>query len=442
MTDIPKARHIALQVLVQVEEGAYADRVLKPALKAVPLDIRDRRLVTEVVNGVLRMRGHLDWVLNRFVKGGIEKQIPLIRNALRLGAYQILFLDTIPDAVAVNETVEMAKSLEHQRATSFLNAVLRKVVQRDFTYPDKISEPIPFLSVYYSHPPWLVKRWVEQFGMKDTEDLCRANNRAPDVTVRVNLLKTSLQDAKAYLTERGVETRPGSMLKEYLHLQKGGDVRTDEIFGEGWFMAQDESAGLAALLLDPGPGERVLDLCSAPGGKTTHMAQLMGNRGEIMAVDINADRLTLVQENCSRLGIGIVETIQADGRSFIAEPFDRILVDAPCSGTGVLARRVDARWRRTARQIRDLREMQLGLLDHAVDLLKGDGILVYSTCSIEEAENEDVLRTILQRREALVVEDARPFMPAEVVGPGGCVRTFPHRQGVDGSFAVRLRKAA
>jgi 16S rRNA (cytosine967-C5)-methyltransferase len=438
----PKARDVALQVILRVEEGAYADRALNAALEQVQLESRDVRLVTELVNGVFRMRGHLDWVLNCFVKGNVEKLTPVTRNALRLGAYQILFLDHIPDAVAVHETVELAKSIEHQRAANFLNAVLRRVVGREFTYPDSVSDPITSLSIYYSHPKWLVKRWVAQFGIKDTEQLCRANNRVPDVTLRVNALKISLPEAMSYLMEIGVEPRFGSVLEGYVHIRKGRDVLKSEGFEKGWFVAQDESAGLATLLLDPRPGERILDLCSAPGGKTTHLAQRMGNAGKIIAVDINAGRLRLVQENCNRLGIRIVEPVVGDGTIYDDEPFDRILVDAPCSGTGVLARRVDARWRKTAKQIRELAEVQLTLLDRAVHLLKSDGILVYSTCSLEEEENENVLHAVLQKYTDLVVERATPFVPREVVGSAGCIRTFPHRHGVDGSFAVRLKKAA
>lgn len=442
MKKVRNAREIALRILMEVENGAYADRALGLALSEVDLDSRDRRLVTELVNGGLRMRGHIDWILNLFARGGIERFAPQVRNCLRLGVYQIIFLDKIPDAVAVNETVVLAKRFGHQGVADFVNAVLRKVVGRGFPYPSLASDPISHISVLYSHPQWLVRRWVNRSGVEETIELCQANNRVPDIVLRVNLLQVSLQEAMAVLAEGGLEPRQGQYLPGYIHVDQAGELLRHPTFEKGWFVAQDESAGLATLLLDPQPGERVLDLCSAPGGKTVHTAQLMRNQGRIVAVDINGERLGLVDENCRRLGVEIVETVQADGTQLSAEPFDRILVDAPCSGTGVLARRADARWRKTEKQIRELTEVQKRLLDHAVQLLKKDGILVYSTCSIEEEENEDVMGAVLEQHSELVVEDAAPFVPKELVGPDRSVRTLPHRHGVDGSFVVRMRKTA
>lgn len=428
-----------LHILMEVEKGVYADRALNNVLDKVD-DPRDKRLVTEVVNGVLRMRGHIDWILQCFAKGGIEQRSPLVRNTLRLGTYQILFLDRIPEAIAVHETVNLAGRFGHQGIANYVNAVLRRVVDRKFQYPNFESDPVSHIAVMFSHPNWLVKRWIEKFGVKETRDLCRANNRIPDLVLRVNALKVSAGQALSLLTNENIEAQPSPSLSGYIRVQQAGSLLRHDAFQGGWFTVQDESAGFASLLLDPNPGERVLDLCCAPGGKTTHVAQLMRNRGTLLAVDINEEKLGLVDENCRRLGIEIVNAIQDDGTSFESDAFDRIIVDAPCSGTGVLARRVDSRWRKTERQILELRDVQKRLLENAVNLLKTGGVLVYSTCSLEEEENEGVVEDLLNSDSGLHVEDAGSFVPKEFVTAKGCVRTWPHRHNMDGSFAVRLRK--
>ena len=441
MEESGKARETALQIVTEVEKGAYADRALNMALGKVNLDPRDTRLVTELVNGSLRMRAYIDWILNVFTKGGIEKLPPHIRNALRLGVYQILFLNKIPHAVAVNETVALAKRFGHPGTANLVNAVLRKVAKGDFSEPSLDDDPVASISILSSHPDWMVRRWLEKYGVEETRNLCQANNRIPDVVLRVNSLKVSFEEAVSYLAENGVGTRESPFLRGYLHLQKKSELGRQPVFEKGWFVAQDESAGFPALLLDPQPNERVLDLCSAPGGKTTHIAQLMQDQGTVLAVDISGDRLRLVEENCIRLGIKSVETIETNGTQFQAVPFDRILVDAPCSGTGVLARRPDARWRKRERHILQLPELQGRLLDNAAQLLKKDGVLVYSTCSIEDEENEEVIGAVLERHPELTFEDARSFVPDAVISPEGYVRTFPHRHRMDGSFAARVRKA-
>ena len=440
MTEIRNAREAALKIVTEVEGGAYTDRALTEALRAADLDVRDRRLVTELVNGVLRMRGHVDWILQQFAKGGIERLSPVIRNALRLGAYQILFLNKVPEAVAVNETVNLAKRFGHQGTANFLNAVLRRIVRREFQYPSLEGDPVIHISVVYSHPRWLVKRWIKRFGVQEARDLCQANNRVPDAVFRVNPLKVSQQEAVALLASEGLEVRPSPHISGYVHVRQAGELLRHRVFQQGWFSAQDESAGFASLLLDPQPGERVLDLCCAPGGKTSHVAQLMQNRGTLVGVDINEEKLRLVDENCRRLGIDIMEAVHEDGTHFISECFDRVLVDAPCSGTGVLTRRTDARWRKTEQQILDLVDLQRKLVENGVKLLKEGGVLVYSTCSIEEEENEEVVQDIRNTYGGLDVEDARSFIPEKFVTSKGFVRTFPHRHGIDGSFAVRLRK--
>jgi 16S rRNA (cytosine967-C5)-methyltransferase len=340
----------------------------------------------------------------------------------------------------VHETVNLARRFGHQGMANYVNAVLRRVVDREFQYPSFESDPVSHIAVMYSHPYWLVKRWIEKFGVRETRDLCCANNRIPDLVVRVNVLKVSLGEALSVLINEDIEAQPSPSLSGYIHVRQAGNLLKHETFQGGWFTVQDESAGFASLLLDPKPGERVLDMCCAPGGKTTHVAQLMHNRGTLLAVDINEEKLGLVEENCRRLGIEMVNVIQGDGTSFESEAFDRVLVDAPCSGTGVFARRVDSRWRKTERQVMELRNVQKRLFENAVKLLKRGGVLVYSTCSLEEEENEGVVDDILKSDSGLQVEDAGSFVPKEYVTARGFVRTFPHRHGMDGSFAVRLRK--
>jgi len=439
------AREVALRALYRLEDSdLYADRVLHSALESSRLGRRDRALATQLVNGVTRWRRRLDWALDGMLTRGQIADLPAwIRNILRLGLYQVQFLDRIPSAAAVHQSVVLAKQYGHQGTVSLVNAVLRSATRSadgELSFPPLETEPVEHIGLRYSHPDWMVRRWLNRYGPQETLALCQANNRTPRITVRRNTLKCTERQLQDVFEKEGIATGGGEILQEFFRLESAGDVTRMDAFRQGWFQAQDESAGLAVILLAPRPDESILDLCSAPGGKTLHIADLMTDRGSILAVDRNRRRLGALLENCRRLEIRTVRPVVADGRCLPVRPMDRILVDAPCSGLGVLGRRADARWRRREEDISRLAILQLELLRSAAGLLKPGGILVYSTCTIEDQENEDVVAALVDERKDLVVEDAASFLPQEVVTEAGFSRTFPHRHGIDGTFAVRLRK--
>ena len=439
------ARETALRILNRLEDKQLlADWILFSALSKSRLGGQDRALVTELVNGVLRWRRRLDAALNQLLtKTTVLHLTPWIRNILRMGLYQIQFLDRIPPAAATHQAVSLAKRFGHRGTASLVNAVLRNAIRSGPDgprYPPLELDPVRHIGLRYSHPDWMIRRWLKRYGQSETIDLCQANNRVPQVVIRVNPLKTPEEKLREELRRQGIEVVEGHLLAGFLRLKGTGDITRTKAFRQGWFQIQDESAGLAVLLLDPQPGEMVLDLCSAPGGKTAHMAALMGDQGMILAVDPNARRLRDLVTNCHRLGISCTRPLVADGRSLKAGPVDRVLVDAPCSGLGVLARRADLRWKKCQEDIPRLAQLQLELLVAGANMLRPGGVLVYSTCTIEDEENEEVVDDLLSRRDDLILENAVPLAPQGTVTKRGFLRTFPHRHGTDGIFAARLRK--
>jgi 16S rRNA (cytosine967-C5)-methyltransferase len=442
---VKTAREVALRALHRLEEeDLYTDWVLNSVLERTRLEQRDKGLVTELVNGVMRWRRRLDWTLDQLLAPKKVKNLtPWIGNILRMGLYQILFLNRIPPPAATYQAVSLAKRFGHRGTVSLVNAVLRSAVRSNLaepSYPSLEHEPVKHIGLRYSHPDWMVQRWLKRYGIRETVALCRANNRVPEMVVRTNSLRTTEDQLRNSFSKKGIKFSAGRFVPGFFYLRGSGDSTRLEGFRQGWFQVQSESAGLVSLLLAPQPGEVILDLCSAPGGKTTHIAELMGDSGMIMAVDRHMRRLRDLVDNCRRLGISSVRPIVADGRTLCVRPPDRVLVDAPCSGLGVLARRSDLRWKKKEQDISRLAKLQLQLLTAGAGLLKPGGLLVYSTCTIEEAENEDVVTRLLDQRHDLVLENSASFVPKEIVTEKGFLRTFPHRHGLDGTFGARLRK--
>lgn len=435
------AREHALRILRQVEvHGARADELLQRDRVQAGLSPLDRALLRELCTGVLRWRGRLDWALAQVLKTGLDDLTPWIRNVLRLGAYQLLFLDRIPQRAAVDECVKLAKRYGHSGTARLVNGVLRALVrdQANLPYPDAAADPVAHLSVLYSHPDWMVRRWLARYGFEDTEALCAADNRPPIVCVRANRLRGTPQDLIAGLGEAGIVAHPHPRVPGYACVPQPEGLFDTALFREGGFQVQDPSAGLAVMLLDPQPDERVLDMCAAPGGKTTHIAERMLDRGRIVALDLRADRLARVSENAERLGLHIIQPIQTDALHYTEHGgFDRVLVDVPCSGLGVLARRADARWAKREADIPALADVQHALLTKAATCLRPGGVLVYSTCTIEPEENEGVVERFLRASgDAFMLDPPGPGLAEHTRGP--YVRTFPHLHQMDGSFAARL----
>ena len=454
------ARRTALLSLTEWETGdRNIDIVLERRLRNAGLDARDTALAQNLTYGVLRWKGRLDWVLNQYVKGGLARLPVPIRNALRLGLYQIDYLDRIPPRAAVNESVELAKRFGHKGTASLVNAVLRNILtslRPDF--PDARKDPVGHISVVYSHPKVLVERWIRRYGTEMTVVFCEYNNEVPRLVARTNLLRTSVPALARALKAEGRETRPGRYFDECLEILTGGDVSELECFRSGMMQIQDESTLLAVRLLDPQPGEDIVDMCAAPGGKATYIAERMLGEGRLTAYEISEQRAELLESNVRRLSIGNCTVVCGDAIAEADGEADAVLVDAPCTGTGTLGRRVDSRWKfdleareRVRSDIEELRRIhprqlfarqvsrQLRLLLKAATIVRKDGRIVYSTCSLEPEENEQVVARFLEKRPDFELDDAAAFVPHMFVD-GGYARVLPHKHGIDGAFAARLTK--
>jgi 16S rRNA (cytosine967-C5)-methyltransferase len=454
------ARRAALLTLMTWESGdRKVDAVFERHLSDGVLDDRETALAQNLVYGVLRWKGRIDWVLDQYVKGGLRSLPVPIRNALRLGLYQIDHLDRIPPRAAVNESVTLARMYGHAGTAGLVNAVLRNILtslRPDF--PSIESDPAGHVSAVHSHPRVLVERWIERYGLDMAVVLCEYDNQVPRLVVRGNALACTTAALAAALHADGRESSPGRYFPECLEVGGGGDVARLQSFASGLFQVQDESTLAAVRLLDPKRGERIIDMCAAPGGKTTYAAALMGGKGLIRAFEVSAARARLLKENLRRLGVPNCEVTHGEATAASTEPADGVLVDAPCTGTGTLGRRIDSRWKfdllareRMREDVEDLQRMhprqlfaaqasrQLRLLMQGADLVRPGGRLVYSTCSLEPEENEQVVERFLAKRTDFVIEPPSARVP-EVFVDGPFVRILPQRHGIDGAFAVRFAR--
>jgi len=436
-------RGTAVKILNRVERtGAYFDKLLDTELRSTELSDVDKGLLAEILHGVMRWQGRLDWILNGFTHGNFTKSDVNIKNAMRVGLYQILFLTQVPHYAAVNEAVEFVRRIRGEKTGNMVNAVLRNIIRTidGIHYPNRENDPLQYLAVYTSHPLWMIRRWAARFGPDELERILVANNEIPGLTLRVNKLRITPPEFLKILEKNEVPYQGSELIDYFVKVRSLGPIARLSIFQEGLFSIQDESAAFPVILLDPAPGERILDLCAAPGGKTTYIAELTGNSGEVVAVDRYENKLQLIRRGCERLGITNVSFEAADARRLETAQADRVLVDAPCSGLGTLRKKPDIKWKREIGDIEKLAGLQAAILDNAVRLLKPGGVLVYSTCTTEPEENQEQVASFLRRHPGFAVEDAGGYVNRAVVSPGGFVETWPHRHHVDGSFAVRFRK--
>jgi 16S rRNA (cytosine967-C5)-methyltransferase len=444
-TQEPKtAREVALYVLYHVDtRRAFADLLLTQSLKQGALEPRDAALVTELVNGTLRWRARLDWTLDHYVRPGLDSLPPWIRNVLRLGLYQILFLDRVPPHAAVDESVKLARRHGHAGTAGLTNAVLRKILKDPSELPDpehEIPEHLEALAIAFSHPLWLVERWHRRLGDDATRALLEADNRSPDLCLRVNTMRTDRETLRMALEAKGIQVEAGGWSR--LSLRVKSHVIPSELpgFDQGHFFIQDESETLVGELVHAEPGETVLDLCAAPGGKSTQIQESRGDQGRLIAVDPDPKRGARISENVLRMGLTGIEVLLADGRELsLPEPADRVLVDAPCSGLGVLGRRADARWRKTEASLRAMIPLETSLLESGARAVKPGGVLVYSVCSFEPEEGANLVRKFLREHPEFEQEDVANFLPKETVTEGFLL-LYPHVHGTDGAFGARLRR--
>ncbi len=443
------AREAALIVLRDVElQDAYVNLALNRAISRGEFTDKERALLTELVYGVIQRLNTLDWALSLYLDRPLEKLTPWVRNILRLGAYQICYLQRVPPAAAVDEAVKQAYRYGHQGVAGLVNAVLRKLNdnREKLPWPAPRQDPVAYLSLYYSYPSWLVQRWLRELGYKETEALCAAGNKPAPLTVRTNTLRLSPPELQRKLLEEGVESEALLYARDGLQLKLNGQLEGLNSFQHGLFQVQGEASMLVAPLLNPQPGEMVLDLCSAPGGKTVHLAMLMENRGTVVAADLHPHRLKLVEDTARRQGIEIIITEKLDGRQIPAEKqnsFHRVLLDVPCSGLGVLRRKGDLKWRRQAEDIPVLAQLQLELLQGAFSALKPGGVLLYSACTFVPEETTEVINSFLKKEPRASMSLLSPYLPAALKGEekeGGFLQLWPHRHGLDGFFMARLRK--
>ena len=435
------ARGAALNGLKRVIAGkAYADIALEAALSG--LNEADRMLATELLYGVLRWLIKIDWIIDSFSAIKTKKLEHSVLNVLRIGVYQLYFLTRIPARSAVDESVNL---VDGKKRAGFVNAVLRKAASNKETvaYPPFEEDPARHVSIMHSHPEWMVRRWIGRYGLSATVELCKANQSIPPKTIRANTLLTSRDALAAELAGDGLEVKETACSPDGITVSTGG--RLDPL--DPRFYIQDEASQLIPRILSPSPGEAILDACSAPGGKTTHMAQLMGDSGLIRAIDRNRVRIKSVQEAAKRLGITIIDTLVADAGRPMAFgegiAFDGILVDAPCSGLGVLRRNPDIKMRRRPEDITELSARQAEILDNAAGYLKKGGRLVYSTCTFEPEETDEIIRLFLDGHRDFALDDAAKYLPKEcaaLIDRSGFLRTFPHLHAMDGFFAARLRR--
>lgn len=454
---ISTARKIAFRALQRVEsEDAYASEVLHAELTAEVIP-SDAALATELTLGVLRRRGLLDFLLERLLKKPVARLDLAVALALRIGLYQLRYLKRVPARAAVNESVEMVKKARKASAASLVNAVLRKAAGEPATSPETLlPSELPLvtrLSILHSHPQWMVERWLARFGEERTTMLLDANNHAPRLSIA--LQQPAMCDATIReLEEAGLSVASGQVLKSALAV-KGGSITRTNAFRDGRISIQDEASQAIPLLLGVQSGDRVLDLCAAPGGKTAALARAAGFGAFVVAADLHGHRLRAMNEQFARLRVRNILLAQLDATQPLpfARPFDRILVDAPCSGTGTLARHPEIRWRLRPEQINEFRGLQARILSRAAASLAPGGRLVYSTCSLEREENEDVIAEALEEDSSLQRtrrdEMARALEPyllpgvsaAALVDEAGYFRTFPGEQHTDGFFAAMLEKS-
>lgn len=434
-------RGLAVKILNRVERtDAYLEKLLDNEMRDAELSGPDKALLYEIVHGVVRWMGRLDWVLNGFYKGQFSKAIPNLKNCLRVALYQILFLDRVPDYAAVNEAVEFIKKLQGQKPADLTNAILRNIIRskNGIRYPDPEEDLIGYISAFHSHPSWLVKRYVNRFGRESTEKLFAANNEKPFLTLKLNAIKVQHEEFKSLLNSVNLKYLQGKYLQDFFKLQNLTNITAWEYYNNGFFDVQDESAGLACRLLDVKPGLRVLDMCAAPGGKTSYIAGLMQDHGEIVALDRYESRLHVLSKNIKRLGLKSIRPLVMNAMEYNRKDFDRILVDAPCSGTGTLSKKPDIKWKVNLLDIKKLSELQYSLLSKASTLLKKDGVLVYSTCSIEPEENFEVVKKFLESNPNFKLLSAEESVSKELVDENGCISTLPHIHQLDGAFAAKL----
>ena len=437
---VSPARRLAFEILERVEtEEAYASTLLAAPSNLTHLD---HALTHEIVLGVLRWRQTLDFHIAQLSGRNLDRIDLPVLTALRIGLYQLRYLSRIPPSAAVNESVNLVKLARKTSAASFTNAVLRRATKGFADVIIGIADPLERLTIETSHPNWLLQKWIDEFGEATTKELALANNQTPPVAFRVNTLKANVAETLTAIAATGLQYRQSEIATDAYVITGGHAVELGRFAETGLVYIQDEASQLVAPLLGAKTDSRILDLCAAPGSKTSHLAALTNNQARIIACDLHAHRLAVLQSNCERLGVTSIKTVALDATKDVTPlagmTFDRILVDAPCTGTGTLRRHPEIKWRLQPADPERLAQVQLAILENAARVLNKDGRLVYSTCSLERQENEEVVAHFLEKHQDF--QPVPPAAPASCITAEGFVRTFPHLHSSDGFFAAVLEK--
>ncbi len=439
-------REQIVNLLLEIErDKSYAQLALKNELREVQGP--DKGFMTEVVYGTLKYQIQLDYIIDSFSKTPVRKMKPLMRQLLRMSVYQLIYLDKVPASAVINEAVKIAKKRKFVNLSGFVNGVLRTIdrERNNIKYPSKTKEPLRYFSVMYSLPEWIIETWFKEYDTEKVEAICKALNERAQVCIRVNTLKATKEEVIKCLEAEGVTVLPGEFLEEAMYLKNVDNIQNMSSFKNGLWTVQDESAMLVGKVINSQSGERILDLCSAPGGKSIHMAELMKNEGEIISCDIHPHKLELITKNAERMGVTIIKPTLQDGtvcnEAFIGS-FDRVLVDAPCSGLGIMKRKPDIRYNKEVADLEDIAQIQRAILTQAVKYLKPDGILVYSTCTISKEENEEMVAFMLRELglELMPIVDTIPKLLQKEVQQESMIQILPHIAGTDGFFIAGLRK--
>ena len=446
------ARHTALSVLNRLDqEEKTLDRILLELPQGEDyLSRRDRSLLIAMVYGVLRWRGRLDHVIAHFSNSPLGRIQPVVLNILRLGLFQIIFLDRIPVSAAVNTAVELTKQTQRSRAAGFVNALLRKAAVNYSNVPFSTfpQDPLAYLTTAQSIPEWLAKRWLKRLPAETIFTLTQSINTIPPITLRTHTLKTNRELLQRCLENQVEHLAPTLFAPDGVYIYNPKQSIQDlAAFKKGWFQVQDEAAQLVSLLLNPQPGETILDACAGLGGKTAHIAQLMQNQGTITALDNSPEKLRLLNAEMQRLGVSIVKTVREDLDRYPAKSasdcYDRILVDAPCSGLGVMRRNPDIKWNASAARLVRRSETQRRILTNLAARVKPNGILVYAVCSMEPEENEAVIQDFLKNQPDFVIDNALGKLPAAIRSSINSVfgfTTLAFIEHMDGFFLARLKR--
>lgn len=431
------ARTVSIDLLLTFDEEKTLDYRV-----ANDLEPRERAQVREYVQNILRRRSYLDFIIGEYSSIGIDEMKPSLKNILRLGLYEMLFMSGTPDYAAINESVEIAKLRLGSKAGDLVNAIMRNI-QRDI---EKLPKPahkdrVKLIATTFSHPEWMVKRWVKRFGEREAFQLMQANNQRPAFYVRVNNLRTKTEHFKLRMDKLDITYEESDWLPGYFKVNTVAPLIEKDLMRKGVCLVQDIAAGFAPTILEPVPDETIYDLCAAPGTKSIVMSDMMEGTGSITAVDINPDRLEMLAQSAMDYKAENIKIRRDDVRELNLKLADGVLLDAPCTGTGVLSKRADLRWKRTEEELENSVKLQEELLDEAANHVKRGGRLVYSTCSIEPEENWEQITKFLDKYDNYELEPLDEFLPEEVLAEDGMAyQTFPHKHGCDGHFGVRMKR--